>query len=375
MTTSSIQFDFGPLSVEVSFPPALERLAEFLRIWFAAGHIPHEADADLRFELLPHGAPSLEPSATEWDGRAWEAARVQRDERSTPSMWRLRLRDGPLLRTVGRLPDPVFRFLHVHRFDPDGVRASTFLYRHLIPAVQSALLAKNATLVHASSLVGPDRSGMMVSGEGGAGKTSGSAALYLGSPERWRFMSDDLAVLDAQGEVHFSPLPLNVFPYSTRTFPPLHERVVQPMTISDRLQWRIRGFIMGAKGVARRVAPWGTSGVPKTVPLTVFVHLDRSDVTDPVVASGDPESAARTCGRILRHELRTSLSLYAEERRGASQTGAIEALARGGEAVIERALLGVPVVNARIPQAMSVPALGRFLEEVWTSHRPDEVRP
>lgn len=370
---STIRFFFGPLTVEIRLATGLTRVGESLRTWFAAGRIESHthADADVRFELMGHGAEGLEPSAFDWDGRAWEAARVTDDGGAELATWRLRLKDGPLLRTVGRLPRPAFRFLHVHRFDPDGVRASTFLYRHLVPALQVELLRKGATLVHASALLGPGGLGMMVSGEGGAGKTSGSAALYLGHPTRWRFMSDDLAILDGDGVVHFSPLPLNVFPYSTRTFPPLHDRVVQPMSAWDRLQWRVRGFVMGANGVARRVAPWVENGRSSTCPLKVFIHLERSDVVEPVIVSGSPDGAALTCGRILRHELRTSLPLYAGELRGTGVGGEVEAMATGGERIVERALQGIPVVVARIPRAMSVAELGTLLERIWQDSHPD----
>ena len=397
MSDLSFSVAFGPAVVRITASPEEADVHHALRKWFDTGRPEPDGVPDLVLELVAGaGMPAASAGGgagsarvvtgtvagdgsagdqavvewvTLWDGRAWEAATPLDAPADAPRRWRLARRDGPLFRTAGRLPTWLFRFLHVHRFSQAEARASTLIYRHLIPAVQEVLLDRSATFVHASALRGPDGRGLLGAGWGGAGKTRGSAALYMRSPEQWRFMSDDLAILSADGALHFSPIPLNIFPYSTRQFPPLHQRVVRPMGWWDRLQWWARGTVVGRKGVARRIPVMHDLASHDSCTLAVAAHFQRSAAPAIHIRHWDVEQFARVSGSVLLYELRSSLPMYAAAAALALDHKlpfrTIDALAAGAGTVIADALADVRVLRVDVPEGTTVPELGSILEDAW----------
>lgn len=385
MNDLDLHVAFGPVVVRIRADRELESIHRPLRRWLAAGATTSGTVPDLVFHLGPDAAPggsgpgdalfagrgTLEPDRLVLeDGRAWRVSLDRHQEAGVPPVWRLAPINGPLLRTVGRLPTPLFRFLHVHRFSQPELRASTFLYRHLIPAVQALLVRQQATFVHASSVRAPGGPGMLVSGWGGSGKTSGSAALYLGRPDSWQFMSDDLAIVSADGTLHFSPIPLNIFPYSTTRFPPLRDRVVRPMGPADRLQWAIRGRVMGRKGVARRLPPISDPPPGRAAPLETALHFQRSSGGQVQVRQVAPRDLARVCASILLYELGSSMPMYAaanafcvaDRPQLPTFTGMVEEAQR----ILERAFGNARTLVVDVPESHGVEQLGDLLESVWT---------
>jgi len=390
---SELVFDvaFGPVRVLIRADGGMESVYRALRSWLAAGACVGNESPDLVVELtdsptfhrdVTGDVISAGPGAFDGhqvlirDGRAWEAAIDRFWRPGSPKALRYSTRNGPMLRTVGRLPSLLFRSLHVHRFSQAEVRASTLLYRHLVPAVQACLLERDATFVHASSLREVGGLGMLISGWGGAGKTSGSAALYLGRPQRWQFLSDDLTILTGDGRLHFSPLPLNIFPYSTAQFRPLHDRVVGPMGIWDRLQWSVRGRMMGKKGVARRISPVRPPSASSSCPVELVVHLQRSRGDRVAVEPRNPEEIARVCRNVLLYELGDALSMSAAANAiclgSAPPVAGIDRLVDGAERVLRKGFRDRRAVSVTVPESTTVEQLGEVLETVWVGgeHRP-----
>lgn len=301
--TSAITLGFGPATVQVKaeqpYSDVLESLAEWIE------HRPSEQDEspDVRIVLSSGRVAPAIADIGWWDGKAWDAV-PSRDEASGMLLWRVFLHEAPFVRATRIVPDVAIRWAHVLGFGRAQILANAVLYGHVLPAAQEALRNCNATLVHASAVASVDGDAVLVLGRGGAGKTSASTQLYIRKPDRWRYMSDDLAVLAADGTLYRSPVPLNIFPYNTQRFPELWSLLTSTMSPMDRLQWQVRRTIFGVGGAARRLPPFEKYLGPATARVRQVVELARVDVPLPVTQTADSARVAREARDVLMHELR-----------------------------------------------------------------------
>lgn len=129
--------------------------------------------------------------------------------------------------------------------------AKSFVYNRLEPLLQVELLRRDATFIHAGA-VAIDGDGIVFTGAGGSGKTSTTSAL-LRSHDDTKFLSDDLAILDAGGSVYSYPKTAVVYPYNIGESGIREDEILTgPL---DRFHWNIRQKRHGQKGVRRRVKP------------------------------------------------------------------------------------------------------------------------
>jgi hypothetical protein len=300
MSTASRCIRFGPATVSVEAATDVESVVAALTRWLPSEAASARPDVAFTVRARRGAAPRDPLAVTWWDGKAWQAE-LQR--RETGLEWMVSPRENGVVGATRFVPDAVIRIAHVHGFGRDEIRASALLYGHLLPAAQLALLRHEATLVHASSLVGPRGGGVLVLGWGGAAKTSASTSLYVRQPERWRSMSDDLAIVSRDGRLHRSPVPVNVFPYNTELFPELAAITAAGAGLVDRAHWRWRARLLGPSGVARRFAPFAEFQGPPTAPLAAVVELQRRDIPAPIVEPADAAAIAAEARRVLAHEL------------------------------------------------------------------------
>ena len=408
MSERSFQVRFGPAVARIVAAPECAGVLEVLERWLVAGRCGADDPARLVFALcgreaqrkgatrpLPgegssrareeavgdarsrvfSGAARLEDDRfTVWDERAWEAS-VPLASSEGVRRWTFFARDGRLLRAAKRVPTWLLRLAHHHYFSADEIRASTFVYRHLIPILQDELLRLGATFVHASAVHRLDGGGLLISGWGGSGKTGASAWLHLAGAERWGFLADDLAIVDLDGVLHLSPLALNVFPYNTRGFQTLHERVVAPMGFVERAHWSIRQTLLSSDATVRRVPPLAGPPERPSCPLALCVHLERSSVGAPELLRIEPVALARIAANVLTYELRQSLPSFALANALCLERSPLASpheLGAASERLLAEAVSRAPVFRLRVPEAFGPRELGEHLESLWDS-RPTEV--
>lgn len=309
---------------------------------------------------------SAAPSASWWDGKAWQAT-VQRTKQQLE--WEVAPRYNAVVSTMRLVPPPLLRFAHVHHFGIAQVRASALLYGHVLPGAQLALLEHDATLAHASSLVGPRGGAVLVLGWGGAGKTSASTSLYMRQPDRWRSMSDDLAIVSSDGTLYRSPVPVNVFPYNTELFPELAAVVSRDASMSDRAQWWLRARILGSAGVARRFAPLEGFQGPASAPLAAVVELRRADVSDAVIEATTVDAIATEARRVLDHELSRGLRPMRAAYAQATASTVLpfpspDAQLARAESTLRAALSRCQLHRITLPRRTPPDAVGRLVEQV-----------
>jgi hypothetical protein len=132
-----------------------------------------------------------------------------------------------------------------------GLIAKNAIYEVLDPVVWCALLAEEATFVHAGAVASPDGDGLVLMGSGGVGKTT--AVLDLVSKHGWKYIGDDLVIL-SKSRVYRYPKHLQIYAYNTEYVPGVEGRILEGRSRLDRLAWHGRRRILGVSQVRRRVS-------------------------------------------------------------------------------------------------------------------------
>ncbi len=120
----------------------------------------------------------------------------------------------------------------------------------LIPSLH--FFSEDLTVIHGSALEDPKGNAIIITGTGGVGKTS--IELELGLEKNYKFLSDDMSLLDSRGKVW----PNNAFPkiygYNTEVNEKIEEKIFKNRNILDKFQWIMRK--KRGQRVRRRVNPY-----------------------------------------------------------------------------------------------------------------------
>jgi hypothetical protein len=128
--------------------------------------------------------------------------------------------------------------------------AKYFIYEFFNPIVQLRQLSLGQTWLHASALTNGART-IAIMAWGGVGKTS--TMLRLMQDDDWRFLADDLAIIDDCGSIYRSPQRIQVYAYNVAGDAPLKRQLLGGRRPLDRLQWEVRLATRGPSRVRRRV--------------------------------------------------------------------------------------------------------------------------
>jgi hypothetical protein len=228
--------------------------------------------------------------------------------------------------------DLAIKALEMNYLTLDELRAKNFVYKLFNWAVQLEQLELGQSFIHASAITKSGRT-LAVLGEGGVGKTS--AMLKLCLEDGWRYLSDDLAVIDDSGIVYRSPARLQVYAYNTKGDANLERRLLRERGVFDRLQWSLRRRLLGRAKVRRRVSAeflFGAGGVAESAELNELVFLERAKTPGLTWKDMTPLEAAARMAPIIMNEIKAYAGVYAELGEGPSGTlpslGKLEARTR-----------------------------------------------
>jgi len=159
---------------------------------------------------------------------------------------------------------------------PEEAVARDLLYALFDYASQVAQIPLGQSHLHASAV---ERDGHAVAfvAEGGVGKTT--AMLHLVLKEGWRYLSDDLLVVDRDGIAHRSPKRLQIYGYNVKDQPHLARALMRGRSWSDRLQWAYRMRRHGPRKVRRRISAkrlFGSANCATAAPLKTRSRCRRS---------------------------------------------------------------------------------------------------
>lgn len=283
MTTNStreIHHNLGGLSFCIKGAgPVFDYLSEEL------GALPVSASSEktaITFELT-HALPAPPPnSVSARDYTGWgKGFQVTTGALS----YRLEVIDGAYFIAVqipqktsglGKLKAYVRRFFNFNYLSNDEIIAKNFMYS-LFNLITGQLLVMRGigTYLHASSFE-RDGNGIALVASGGAGKTT--SLLKLISPTGFRYLSDDIGLLDSDGFLIRTPLRMQVYAYNLKGDDQLQKRFFSSRGVLDRLSWHIRLWRKGDKSVRRRISAeklFGVSSISVRAKLKTAIFLER----------------------------------------------------------------------------------------------------
>jgi len=190
--------------------------------------------------------------------------------------------------------------------DPAERVAKNLTYNLLEPFLQIRMLNAGQTFMHAGAVANDDGC-IIFTGEGGTGKTGTTMRLIL--DHGFRFMSDDLMVVDDAANAYMYPKSIQVYAYNIADFEELEERLFEGRGPLDRFNWERFLRNKGEKGVRRRVPPPDLLGEERIGPLRTgirTVYYLRSVKGGSVrISDADVGEMARLSRDVIREEMRS----------------------------------------------------------------------
>lgn len=252
---------------------------------------------------------------------------------------------------------------------PAQTVAKTIIYDLFDVVVGALLVQKGATFLHASTCARGDEALALIAW-GGVGKTT--SVLKLVTEQNWRFMSDDLGLVDEEGTLWNNPKYLQIYAYNVAGQPALFKRLMEGRGPADRANWHWRLARFGDKKVRRRISAtelFGPASVAQSAKLTQAIFLQRSHIQELTWEPMEAEELARQSATILLDELNILFELLvAAESHGLDLgLGTLEGLRQGSLKVLKKALQGVPTMRLKIPIHAGPDALSKALESRFSS--------
>jgi hypothetical protein len=181
--------------------------------------------------------------------------------------------------------------------------AKRFQYTVLDQVVQLAQVPLGQTWVHSSAVTDGARTVMFMAW-GGVGKTA--ALLAMLQTGNWRFLSDDLALLDDTGTVHRSPQRIQMFAANVAGQARLRTQLLAGRSGMDRAHWAARRRLLGGHSVRRRVHVedvFGPDAAAESGILTNAVYLRRTSADRFSMQPATPQQVGGLCAAVLQVEL------------------------------------------------------------------------
>lgn len=157
--------------------------------------------------------------------------------------------------------------------------AKNFMYDVFDYLTQLQHLHVEQSYVHASSFTRDDRTVAVVAW-GGIGKTT--SMLKLVAEDNWKFLSDDLGIVDERGIIYRSPKKMQIYAYNIEGQPTLGKMLLHGRSVIDLLNWYYRKARFGMKKVRRRVSAEELfkDKVGVSARLTDVFFIERASVSD-----------------------------------------------------------------------------------------------
>lgn len=259
---------------------------------------------------------------------------------------------------------PLTKLLTRDFASPSGMLAKNVIYELLDPLLLAALLAKEATLVHAGAVVSQDGLGLLLMGTGGVGKTTTVLDLVLN--QGWRYLADDLVVLSDRGLSRY-PKDLQVYAYNLALVPELGGPLMAGRGAIDRAVWNGRLKALGPANVRRRVSAerlLGPEPVGSGAPLAAAVKLTAAPrVAGVTVQSVPSDQLARQSASVILDEFWDFSRFTNALATLNSDAPSLADLHGEITGVLEGSLRRVPCVEVLVPPGTSGSAISEALQK------------
>jgi len=248
---------------------------------------------------------------------------------------------------------------------PEEQLAKNFMYDVFDYLTQIQNLDVGQSYVHASSFTKDSRTVAVVAW-GGIGKTT--SMLKLVAEDNWKFLSDDLGIIDEQGIVYRSPKKMQIYAYNVEGQPTLRKMLLQGRAVIDRLNWHYRKVRFGIKKVRRRVSAEELfkEKVGVRGRLTDVFFIERASVTDFETQAIPISELARKAASTVMREIDPYHTIIAAIC--SAQTNSIippyEEVHSKTRQMLEKAFSSTTPLMIRIPLSASPDQLADFLRSL-----------
>ena len=184
------------------------------------------------------------------------------------------------------------------------VLAKNFIYNIFDYIMHLRLLQYKRAFIHGSSLV-KNSQGIMFLGWGGAGKTS-LLIKVMYDEEGWRFLSDDLSILDENSIAYLNSKLLQIYAYNTKGNSKLLNRFLSNVSLFNKGNWYYKLYKHGPKGVRRRLSPefiFGKENIANQGIITKVLFLQRASTSNFKIVNAKPKYIAEKSAHIIIEEL------------------------------------------------------------------------
>ena len=172
---------------------------------------------------------------------------------------------------------------------------------HEMVLVPATYFFDDLTLVHCSTFTKAGKA-IMVGGTGGSGKTSLSIELCMN--RGYKFVNDDIAVVDKTGKVYPNLAFPKIYGYNLTGNWKLEKMIFQNRSLIDKLIWKIKYLLLGANKVRRKISPESAFGSYQKEPvkLTGYYILSRVNETEIKFDFIESGKAAEITSQIIQQE-------------------------------------------------------------------------
>lgn len=202
---------------------------------------------------------------------------------------------------------------------PSEKVAKNFMYNVFDYLSQLANLRLGQTYLHASSFERDGRA-VAIAAWGGVGKTT--SMLKLVGEAGWRFLSDDLGLIDESRTAWRTPKRMQIYGYNLEGQPVLRERLMSGRSPLDRAAFGLVNRTAGPKRVRRRVSAeelFGPERIARSGRLDDVIGMERASVPDIVVETIEPDELARRAASTMVREVQPLADLIAAMHSGGSR--------------------------------------------------------
>ncbi len=171
----------------------------------------------------------------------------------------------------------------------------------LIPTLQ-LFYSDRMAVVHGSALTNSENEAFVFGGTGGVGKTS--LMLELVGEQGYKFLADDISIINEQGAVLANLAFPKIYGYNTLGYPEMRRKLMEDRPFLDRMAWVYQMKRNGPQSVRRRINPMKFFGkrVALQGALKHLFILFRRDQESLTVENVSAEEAVQMNINIMKSE-------------------------------------------------------------------------
>lgn len=179
--------------------------------------------------------------------------------------------------TAGKLKSYISR-LNSMEFALITSRLSQVFFEQIM--IPSIYFSENQFLVHSSCMLNTKSQAVLLGGTGGVGKTS--LELELCQNRGYRFMADDISVVDSNAFVYPNLAFPKIYGYNMAGNPQLYKKVMQGRSLRNKLAFKLKKTLFGPASVRRKISPLKIYGdiEPNRVKIGKYIILVKENRAD-----------------------------------------------------------------------------------------------